>query len=533
MKRSVIAVSLVSALSLFAGAASAQNGADTARGNGRIISRIPQAVLIRGPYLQVATDTSMTVRWRTDMAVNSIVEYGATPDHLDRKVVLSEPLTEHIVRVGGLTPDTRYYYSISYHHESKGQDIKLQGDAANFFYTLPVPGRPGDYRIGFFGDPGSLSTLQRQVRDQFEKHLGGNQLNALVILGDIAYNHGLDAEYQAKFFNVYKGMLKKYALFTTPGNHDYHDDDARHAFFDSKDLEYFQNFSMPANGESGGVPSHDPAYYAVDIGNLHMLFLDSFGAQDSTFLRDTGSVQMQWMIRDLEANKDKQWLVVCTHFPPYTMGSHNSDGQFRLYKIRENVLPILERYGVDLFIAGHSHLYERSRLMENNYGKENTFDAKVNDLSSSSGRYDGSENSCPYVKDTSGRGTVYVVNGGSSELGGVQQSYPHAAMYYSDATYGGANLLEVRGNRLDLKWICQDGVVRDQFTIMKNVNSHKVIHVKKGESVTLAASFKAGSYRWSNGERTSSIRVAPRRTTTFTVSDPQHCLQDSYTVRVE
>ena len=30
-------------------------------------------------------------------------------------------------------------------------------------------------------------------------------------------------------------------------------------------------------------------------------------------------------------------------------------------------------------------------------------------------------------------------------------------------------MLEVQGNRLDLKWICSDGEIRDHFTMMKDV----------------------------------------------------------------
>lgn len=505
---------------------------EAAKGNGIISSHVQAPALIRGPYLQVATDSTIEIRWRTDLAVGSAVRFGGSTDKLESKIVNNKPKTEHIVKVHGLKPNTKYYYSIGYVVEDRNKEVMLQGDENNFFYTLPIAGTTGDFRIGFFGDPGSLSTLQYQVRDEFEKYVGNKQLNALVILGDIAYNYGLDAEYQAKFFNVYKGLLRKYPMFTTPGNHDYHDDDKDHVYLDQNNLEYFQNFSMPADGECGGVPSHNPAYYAVDIGNVHLLVLDSFGAADSTFLRDTSSIQMQWMIKDLEANKNKDWIVVATHFPPYTMGSHNSDGQFRLYKIRQNVVPILERYGVDLFVAGHSHLYERSRLMENHYGKENTFDASVNDLSSSSGLYDGSKNSCPYIKGSNNRGTVYIVNGSSSEIGGTQKNYPHDAMYYSDIDYGGANVLEVRGNRLDWKWICQDGIIRDQFTMMKNVNKQSEIRIKKGESVTLTATY-VGDYEWNNSENTKSIKVTPRRTTTFTVHDKYNCLKDSFKVIVK
>jgi hypothetical protein len=40
-------------------------------------------------------------------------------------------------------------------------------------------------------------------------------------------------------------------------------------------------------------------------------------------------------------------------------------------------------------------------------------------------------------------------------------------MYYSNDTNAGAAILEVNGNKLALKWICADGIIRDSFTIEK------------------------------------------------------------------
>ena len=37
--------------------------------------------------------------------------------------------------------------------------------------------------------------------------------------------------------------------------------------------------------------------------------------------------------------------------------------------MREKVVPILEQYGVDLVLCGHSHVYERSYLINKHYGK--------------------------------------------------------------------------------------------------------------------------------------------------------------------
>lgn len=66
--------------------------------------------------------------------------------------------TENIIRVNGLHPHTKYYYTIG--------DFKylLQGDENNFFYTLPEKGKEGMYRIGVFGDCGNNSVNQRHVK---------------------------------------------------------------------------------------------------------------------------------------------------------------------------------------------------------------------------------------------------------------------------------------------------------------------------------------------------------------------------------
>ena len=39
-----------------------------------------------------------------------------------------------------------------------------------------------------------------------------------------------------------------------------------------------------------------------------------------------------------------------------------------MIEMRENVVPILEDYGVDLVLTGHSHAYERSFLIDGHYG---------------------------------------------------------------------------------------------------------------------------------------------------------------------
>jgi hypothetical protein len=201
--------------------------------------------------------------------------------------------------------------------------------------------------------------------------------------------------------------------------------------------------------------------------------------------------------------------------------------------IRENLLKILDRYEVDLVLTGHSHVYERSRLMKGHYGKSPTFDKNKHNLSQSSGLYNGDPNSAPYVKESgANKGAVYVVSGSSSYVGKSYYDFPHPAMYYSNDSTAGSAILEIQENRLDFKWICADGVIRDQFSMMKNVNKQSEIRVKKGESITLKASFVTDNYKWSNNQATRSITVVPTRTAIYTVQDQQNYLKDSFKIIV-
>jgi hypothetical protein len=216
------------------------------------------------------------------------------------------------------------------------------------------------------------------------------------------------------------------------------------------------------------------------------------------------------------------------------MGSHNSDTEGELDSIRKNLVRILERYKVDLVMCGHSHDYERSKLMKGHYGYENSFNASLHDLSTSSAKYDASPNSCPYVKDSvSAKGIVYVVSGSAGSLGGQQLSFPHDAMYYSNATNGGSFILDINDNRLDGTWLCADGMIRDRFTMFKSVNNVTTYTMVVGQNYTLTASWP-GNYYWSTPSMGDTLRsevVSPLGDTTFWVSDKRNCIADTFHVK--
>ncbi len=482
------------------------------------LTSIPPAGLIKGPYLQIGTPTSMIVRWETDIATNTKVAYGTNSASLTSSVTNTVSSVTHSVQLTGLTPYTKYYYSIG------TTSAVIQGGADNNFLTSPLPGTEGKYRFWVTGDCGNGSTNQTNVKNQYVAFTGTTTTNGWLLLGDNAYNSGLNSEYNSDFFPYYQNdIMKNAVLWPAPGNHDYYGTSSSNL-----NAAYYSIFSTPTTGQAGGVASGTPAYYSYDYGNIHFLSLDSYGNQDGNKMYDTTGAQAVWVKQDL-ANTNKRWKVAYWHHPPYTMTSHNSDTESDLVAVHARFIRILERMGVDLIMCGHSHGYERSKLMNGHYGNEASFNSATHNKSTSSAKYDATTNSCPYVKDsvTLKKGTVYVVSGSAGQLGGTQGAYPHNAMYYSNETNGGSFVLDFDANRLDSKWVCADGVIRDRFTMFKDVNKVTTFTVSPTATTTIGASWP-GNYVWSNAASTKSITVTTSVSTTFWVKDANNCVADTF-----
>ncbi len=251
---------------------------------------------------------------------------------------------------------------------------------------------------------------------------------------------------------------------------------------------------------------------------------------------DTLGAQVTWIKADLAANKNKDWVVAYWHHPPYTMGSHNSDTESELVKMRTNFISLLENNGVDLILCGHSHDYERSKLMKGHYGLEATFNEATHNLSTSSGKYDGSANSCTYLKDSLHTldGTVYVVAGSAGQLSGTQAGYPHNALPFSNASAAGSLVLEFDGNRLDAKFVTTSGSIGDKFTIIKDGSAVKTFTIDLGDTLKTDLEAKwSGNYKWSHtSSNDKKVSIATTSEGTYVVSDLYECLADTFKVKV-
>ncbi|MCP4003819.1 MAG: metallophosphoesterase family protein [bacterium] len=415
-------------------------------------------VVERSPYLMVSTPDSVVVRWRTDIASESVVRYGASHLSLTNTVSETGPTTEHEVEITGLSPSTTWFYSVG------TSTLTLAGgDTNHFFKTSPLKGTREPIRIWVIGDSGQCAvsstgcTDANAVKNKYLNHAGSNLADVWLILGDNAYPSGTDTQFTDGFFDVYPEVMRNTPLFPTLGNHELGASSSA-----SQSGPYYDSYTMPTGGQAGGVASGTEAYYSFDHGNVHFISIDS--ATQGTNLT-VGGPMYNWLELDLMAN-DQDFTIIFWHHPPYTKGSHDSDnsGEISLFEMRQNFNPLIEAWGVDLQLTGHSHSYERSVLIDGHYGLSS--ECGLGECFVDGG--DGDPNSgSAYQKATLGsashEGTVYAVVGSSSKNNGVSQ---HPVMSYW-LSFEGSMLIDVDGSTLDAIFIDKLGAIRDHFRIEK------------------------------------------------------------------
>ena len=412
------------------------------------------AVVTRGPYLQMPSQTGMVVRWRTDVPTTSRVSYGDSPSAEFETVDDPTLTTEHVVPVTGLTAGTTAYYSVG----EIGAPL-AGGDLDHWFRTSPPAGSAAPYRIWSIGDAGFTGANLNAVRDAYAAFNGDSSADLFVLLGDNGYLQATDAQYQTAVFDTHAAMLRTTPVWSVFGNHE---------AISSNTLTqigpYFDLFTFPTGAEIGGTPSGTESYFSFDYGNTHFIVLDSEQAPTSP-----STPMLTWLTADLAAAvlDDPTWIIAIWHRPPYTRGLfHNSDTETNEINMRQYVLPILDSYGVDLVLNGHSHNYERSYLLDGHYGLAATFNSSFQvDPGDGDPAGDGA-----YRKDdtapTANSGAVYVVNGSGSEVRNTTLDHPAMVRNLLEL---GSLVIDVDDTTLTAQFLTSTGAVHDTFRIVKGL----------------------------------------------------------------
>jgi hypothetical protein len=357
----------------------------------------PVARLMRGPYLQLLTTTGVSIVWRTSAPAWCALTIRPV-DGGETRVVSGPTDSDCALDVGGLSPGTRYAYV------PLADGAPIDEEAV---FRTDDPAAPFTFLV--IGDSGTGGAAQYAVRDR----MLATPADFILHTGDMVYEDGEAEDFDRKLFRPYGEMLRSLVLWPTLGNHDVDNDD------ETDDEAWFDAFRTPANNPAG-----DEGYYSFDFGNAHVAVLDSNSATGET------SAQRLFLEQDLAAST-ATWKFVAFHHTIYSSGAqHGSD-----ISKRNNLLPAIDPYGVDVVFMGHEHIYERTWPMR------------------------GDNVVAPEV------GTVYVTTGGGGyTLHDIEAPNPFTA--YLEKTFHFVRVT-IDGPHLVAQMIYADGTVGDEFSITK------------------------------------------------------------------
>jgi acid phosphatase type 7 len=203
----------------------------------------------------------------------------------------------------------------------------------------PVIAAAGDIAC----QPGQAVTLRTCKHGPVSDLLLAPDIDKVLPLGDLQYENGELANFQGSYDPTW-GRVKP---LTSPavGNHEYNTAGAS---------GYFDYFNGPGN-PTGPAGDRTKGYYSFDIGNWHLVVLNSNCSVLGQSGCGVGSAQEQWLRADLTAHP-RSCQIAYMHHPRWASDNDNVD------RSRPALGPLFQAlydHGVELLLTGHSHFYER------------------------------------------------------------------------------------------------------------------------------------------------------------------------------
>ena len=276
------------------------------------------------PYLQMVTQTSITVMWETNQQSPGQVRYGL--DESTPSVALGPETTLHEIKLSGLDPETPYYYRVE---SVDSRDRKIASELLSF---QTANRRETPFAFGVLGDTQFNPRVSKTLTDM----LWMQRPNFFVIAGDLVDSGPEKWQWTEQFFPGITPLASRVCLFPVIGNHE---QNAKH---------YYNYMSLPE-------PEY---YYQFTYGNADFFILDSNKECG------TESEQWKWLAEALEAS-DAVWKFVSYHHPSY---SSDEDDYGDMWRGRSaygdqrlrSLSKLYDKYGVDIVWNGHIHSYERT-----------------------------------------------------------------------------------------------------------------------------------------------------------------------------
>ncbi len=276
---------------------------------------------VKKPYLHRVTQDGVTVSWEATANSGGRVVIKDTAGNTVKEVESGTSGVLHHVQVRGLKPDTKYGFTVI---GKTPEGVETSIDST--FTTSPSDS--SDFVFMLYGD----SRWGTHIHNPLAKLMAADSekfgANLVVHTGDIVSEGYRWDLWQEKFFDPAEPLISRVPMYPVPGNHEL------------KAELYYDYFDLPNN----------EAWYHFRYG-----IADFYGLNTNTRF-DPNSQQYKWFVKELEKSK-APWKVVFMHHPPFSCAVVRKPGA--KYVIR-HLVPLFEKYGVDLVLLGHDHVYGRS-----------------------------------------------------------------------------------------------------------------------------------------------------------------------------
>ena len=214
---------------------------------------------------------------------------------------------------------------------------------------LPLAPIPRDtFHFVSLGDWGSVNKDQAAVAKTIGESVAVFNATVLLAVGDNFYEDGVandtDPQWQTTYEDVYTHPALQLPWYAIEGNHDHHLGRGQ------GQIDFYKN-----HRDNRWVM---PAYWYDQVWHLqgsnvsvHVVFIDTviLSGDDNVTYPVQRKAQYTW-INDTLAASTADWLLVVGHYPVYSSGEHGNTPD-----LQANLLPLLRRYDVDLYLCGHDH----------------------------------------------------------------------------------------------------------------------------------------------------------------------------------
>jgi hypothetical protein len=292
------------------------------------------------PWVTKLSTTSATINWRGDVDSSGSIDY-ATSSYFKRHRRYSHTIASHAaaqyqhVRLGGLAPNAQYVYR-----------VRPAGNAAVFgartFRTMPLS---GPFTFIVISDSQEGSKYEETDRFAYVAAAIAQEPDALFVLHGGDYARFDDETKWTTFFEVADGMLARFPIFTTIGNHEYHD--------------YGNSQGPPTAAVQYNSAFDVPLHYSFDCCGVRFISLDSpdpanANEDDPQTSLALAQSQASWL-RD-QLRPAKRGVFTIQHHPIWGLGSTAPNPDLQPWETLYHAYPISASF------AGHVHNYQRFRV---------------------------------------------------------------------------------------------------------------------------------------------------------------------------